>query len=530
MFRVRADVLALLFCLLFVGIGSLWISEVGIQNDEALFSAGIYPPFGPSAEIFGHHYPMMVMTYVGALKAFVYRPIFWIWPPSAASVRIPAIFLGGLTIWLFYTLVKRTLDTKTALFATALLATDSSFLLTTRWDWGPVALQHLCMVGGALAVVRFAQSLKLSWLFVGFLAFGLGIWDKAIFAWSLVGLGMAALAVFPKKTSVLLNWRHVAVAAIGLMLGAAPLIHYNWKHDWVTFRQNTAWSSDILGYKGVLLLSTLNGSALFGGLTREDWEQPFREPDDTLKSALVRTSVAIGSPRTNWQPYLLALAVLSLPFVWRTTARAAFLFSAVYIAVTWSQMAFTKNAGTGVHHPVLMWPIPHLGIAAVLVEVSRRIGRAGTPVLVGIGILACAVNLGVTSTYYTNMLRNGGVKEWTDAIYPASAALSEMQPSNVCVLDWGFFEPIRLLNRGRIPLCAGVEPEREPGIFRRQLDLPDTVFIRHVEGQDVEAGRADSFVDAAAVAGYEKSSRRVFYDYNGRPMIEIFKLSQSQRP
>ena len=108
-------------------------------------------------------------------------------------------------------LVKRTLDTKTALFATALLATDSSFLLTTRWDWGPVAIQHLCMVGGVLAIVRFAQSLKLSWLFAGFFAFGVGIWDKAIFAWSLVGLGMAVLAVFPKKTSVLLNWRYVAV-------------------------------------------------------------------------------------------------------------------------------------------------------------------------------------------------------------------------------------------------------------------------------------------------------------------------------
>ena len=92
MFRVRPGVLALVFCLLFVGIGSLWISEVGIQNDEALFSAGIYPPFGPSAKIFGHNYPMMVMTYVGALKAFVYRPIFWIWPPSAASVGFLRFF------------------------------------------------------------------------------------------------------------------------------------------------------------------------------------------------------------------------------------------------------------------------------------------------------------------------------------------------------------------------------------------------------------------------------------------------------
>jgi 4-amino-4-deoxy-L-arabinose transferase-like glycosyltransferase len=516
--------------LLFVAVGSLWISEMGIQNDEALFSAGIYPPFGPSPQFFGHQYPMMVMTYVGALKAFVYRPIFRVWSPSAASVRIPAILLGTVTIWLFYVLVKRTLDAKTALFATALLATDSSFLLTTRWDWGPVVLQHLCMVGGILALVRFVQMGSLLSLFLGFFAFGLGVWDKAIFAWSLVGLGVAVLAVFPKKTAALLSWTHVAIAGVGLVLGAAPLIHYNLKYDSITFRQNAAWSRDILGYKAGLLLSTLDGNALFGGVTREDWEQPVRQPDDPLKSALVRTSLALGSPRKNWQPYLFLLAVFLLPFVWRTPARPAFLFCAVYVAITWIQMAFTQNAGTGVHHPVLMWPMPHLGMAAVVTEASRKFGRAGMAILVSMGALVCGVNLAVTSTYYTNMLRNGGVKEWTDAIYPASAALPEMNPSHVCVLDWGFFEPIRLLHRGRLPLCAGVEPEAEPEIFRRQLDLPNTLFIRHVEKQDVEAGRADRFVKAAEQAGYTQTSERVFYDYNGRPMIEIFKLFKPQRP
>ena len=51
----------------------------------------------------------------------------------------------------------RTVETRAALFGTALLATDASYLLTVRWDWGPVALQHLCLIGGVLAIVRFWQ-------------------------------------------------------------------------------------------------------------------------------------------------------------------------------------------------------------------------------------------------------------------------------------------------------------------------------------------------------------------------------------
>ena len=63
MIRDRADRLVFVFCLLFICLGCLWVGEMGIQNDEALFSAGIYPPSFDWS---------MVMTYVGTLKSFLY--------------------------------------------------------------------------------------------------------------------------------------------------------------------------------------------------------------------------------------------------------------------------------------------------------------------------------------------------------------------------------------------------------------------------------------------------------------------------
>src|SRR5215208_4214189 len=75
MSRTTANIVALSLCLLFVLVGSLWIWRPGIQQDEALFAAGIYPPFFREncVRIFKQEFPLMVMTYVGTPKAMFYR-------------------------------------------------------------------------------------------------------------------------------------------------------------------------------------------------------------------------------------------------------------------------------------------------------------------------------------------------------------------------------------------------------------------------------------------------------------------------
>jgi hypothetical protein len=45
-----------------------------------------------------------------------------------------------------------------ALACAALLATDPIYILYSRWDQGPVVIQHLCLVGAMLALVRFDQN------------------------------------------------------------------------------------------------------------------------------------------------------------------------------------------------------------------------------------------------------------------------------------------------------------------------------------------------------------------------------------
>src|SRR5204863_7731692 len=121
------------------------------------------------------------------LKSYLWRAIFAVWPPSPASVRWPAILLGALSVWLAYGLLRRIAGTRAALAGTALLATDPIYILYSRWDHGPVGIQHLCLLTAILALVHFDREGSPRWLAAGALARGLGMWDKAIFAWVVSG-------------------------------------------------------------------------------------------------------------------------------------------------------------------------------------------------------------------------------------------------------------------------------------------------------------------------------------------------------
>jgi hypothetical protein len=526
MLRGRADWLAVALCLVFVGLGCLWIGEMGIQTDEALFVNGVYRPYHAEVVLFGKPRALMVMSYVGALKAAIWKPILRNLGVSAYTIRVPAVLLGGLSVWLFYALMKRTVGLRAALVATALLSFDATYILTVRWDWGPVAIQHVCLVGGALAVLQFRQTRGLRWLALGFFVFGLGLWDKAIFFWSLTGMGVATLAVFPRDIWRLLTWRSFAVASVSIVAGASPLICYNVLYDYPTLRQNSAWApGENVAGKLWSLASTVNGSGMFGGVTREPADGPIREPDDSWKRLWVAVTDWSGTQRKTLYEALAVLSLLLLPFVWRT-ARRPVVFAIVFCVVAWLQMANAPGGGGSPHHVILLWPFPWMIVGVVFAELSRRFGRLGMRALVAMTVLAACSSLAVLGTYYTEMLRNGGVKEWTDAIYPAAKALSEMKPTFACSLDWGVHDNLKLLTAGRVPLCAAVDPAADAETAKRQMAVSDIVYVTHVEGQRLFPEVTERFMAVAGTEGFRRSEARVFHDYNGRPMIEFFKLKR----
>jgi hypothetical protein len=523
--RLAANVVALSLCILFLFAGSLWIWRPGIQQDEALFAAGIYPPFFRENNVraFRHEFPLMVMTYVGTLKAVIYRTVvFPFFEPTAASVRLPALLIGAASVWLFFRLCLRVVSTRAALFGTALLATDVSYLLTIRWDWGPVALQHFCLLAGVLAVIRFSQEKQLRWLAAGFFMFGLGTWDKALFSWSLAALGVATLAVAPRFARELLKPRPAGIAAVAFLTGALPLVIYNVRQHWTTLRSNARWSSNLLGAKTALVWDTLQGSSLFGTVPRDDWDGPLVQPKTTAERALVTVTTMAGMPRSTCSGWLLVAAVAVVPVA--REHRRAILFALIFSVVLWLQMAFTDQAGTGTHHTVLLWPAPPFIIAAALSGAVKRSG--GWTVLASAAVVVtCLINLLVVGTHYTNVIRNGGVPAWTEAIWPAVDAFKNDPPAELALLDWGFFDTFRLLYQGQVKL-SGINVAGGPNdvkYARLKLTEPGVWFVSHTPGSEIDEGSLKRFLDFMTSEGFQPANLRIFKDLNGRPIIQAFR-------
>jgi len=209
----------------------------------------------------------MILSYLGALKAWLYNGLFLFIAPRPITLRLPMLLLAAGTLWLFFELLDRTMGRKAAWIGTLLLATDTSYLLLNTADYGPVTLQFVFKLAALLLLVRFHENGSKKELAWAFALFGLALWDKAVFAWVLFGLVVAAVAVFPRDIRKHLSRANVLVACGAMLAGALPLVIYNIARPLDTLRSNVRVEQQTIVRKADVLRSTMDGSAMFGLMT-----------------------------------------------------------------------------------------------------------------------------------------------------------------------------------------------------------------------------------------------------------------------
>ena len=345
----------------------------------------------------------------------------------------------------------------------ALLATDSMWVLTTCFDWGPVALQHLLGVAGMGLVVIFHRTGRIKPAMGAAFCFGLGLWDKALFAWLLGGLAVGAIAVFSREIWFHMRqpgaWKVAPAAVLAFGLGCSPLLVYNAANQWPTLHATSGFSTQDLYPKLFVLLGTWEGIALFGYIPHAEDNEHAKAPRTLVENVSFGLRHLSGEHRRNGLDWAVLSVALLLPILlWRPPSRRAVLFCLIAITVAWLQMGITKGAGGAAHHVVLLYPLPHILIAVVFAEMSLRWGAAGKW-LFGLGTLCLAgMNLLVTNQYLYDFVRYGSAGSWSDAIYPLASGLKSARATEIAIIDWGITNPLEVLDRGRLPLFWAAEP------------------------------------------------------------------------
>jgi hypothetical protein len=508
-------------CAAFVASGMLFVPRLGIEADEAIVANGIYDHGAPwySWKIAGVEVPVMLISYLGALKTWFYKGVFLLGPPRPILMRLPMLLFAALALWLFFELLDRTIGRRAAWIGTVLLATDSSYLLLNMADYGPVTLQFVFKLAALVLLVRFHQDHRTRDLAWGFFLFGLGMWDKAVFAWVLFGLAIAAAIVFPRELRRHLTRANVLVAGVAILAGALPLVIYNIARPLETWRSNAHLGQTVLPYKTQVLEKTMSGYVLFGFLTAQEPGPQPGEPKHWYQSLSLAVSRWSGHPHRNATVWAAIASVLALAFLWNSSARKPILFGLIACAATWMPMVVTAGAGGAAHHAILLLPYQLLPISAAL-------ARIPAPAAALVTALLCGSNLVVTNQSYADLIVNGPTVRWTDAMDPLERYLEDLHARQIVAADWGFMETMNLQSEGGLPM-AYIDTGSDQAIAEQVRD-PVNVFVTHSPGLAFHPQERAALEDVARRENYREEPLTTIHDRNGRPTFDVFRFRKLQ--
>ena len=513
----RRRALLLLISLAFVASGLLFIPRLGIEVDEAIVANGIYPHGSPwySWRLGGVEIPVMLISYLGTVKTWMYSILFAFVVPRPMSLRLPTLLLAAGSLWLFFALLDRTVSRRAAWIGTLLLATDSSYLLMNTVDYGPVTVQFVLKLAALVFLVKFSRSGSRTQLCVAFFLFGLAMWDKAVFSWVLFGFAVAAMVVFPREVIRELTWKNIRTAVISGIAGALPFVIYNITRPLETFRANAQVEHLAVLGKSIILTRTMDGSVLFGFMMAFDAGTMPGQATRWYQRVSFQLSELLGAPHTNLTLWMTGFAVLSLAVLWGTSALRPILFGLVVCVATWMPMVLTAGAGAAAQHVILLWPFHFLVIAAALDRAPRAAAIAVTVVL-------CGSNLAVTNQYYAELIRNGPTMRWTDAMDPLHRFLTQTQARRIYVADWGIIETMNLLSEGSLPMYyAGTTSDDS---IRALLRDSTGVFVAHAKGAAIHPQEREALEQVAQREEYVEEPVATIVDRNGRPAFDVFRF------
>jgi hypothetical protein len=182
-----------------------------------------------------------------------------------------------------------------------------------------------------------------------------------------------------------------------------------------------------------------------------------------------------------------------------------------------------------------LWPFPQIVVGVSLVAAARRLGRAAVPALAVLVAVLMLSGLAVTNEYRAELVRNGGIHAWSDAIFSLSDYLAAHPASEVLSVDWGTFDSLRLLSRGRLVQAYAAEQLAKPQLssldrdaLERMISRPDHLFISHAGGIEYFPGVNAKLLRFAQAAGYRREDVALISDSYGRPAFEIYRFQQSR--
>ena len=498
------------------------IDVPGLQYDEVLFvnAATGEPTNGlfVAKRILG--VPVMLMGYIGALKAYLYYPIFQLFGVSPATIRWPVIGVSLVTLWLTYGVARFSFPRMASALLTLVVAVDPAFIYMSKLDYGPVALMLLLKLLALWFMLRAVSRGSSRDLWGVCAACALGMFDKLNFIWFVLALLLAGATLFRAELSRMYRRDRrgfvIPLVCLAIVVGAAtvrlvvPQLVASQSAQQVTL-------VDRIPYVVHLYARTMSGRELFRFVTG---------------SELTATTVANLLTGISLIAVLVAGGVAARRAGGLTRLRLRHRIIAFHLLVFLLialQIWITKKAW-GPHHLMMLYPLQYLILFAVTVTLLRGPGTA----LVTVALIASHVSVGRA---YDRAFRAGAEFEpqWSPVLYDLVAYLDARRPDRIVSVDWGIHNQVfalgtahtRAASRDRWPQFRALgDTAEQMRIYREDVLHRNALAILHARGwENMPTVRANFFAWASSL-GVTLAPDSTFTSPGGATIFEVYWLKE----
>ncbi len=557
-FRSGSSLALVVALALFGMLASTSIRTPGVEYDEALF---VNAAIGGNTDEFVYRrmfgVPFMLMPYIGALKAYIYYPVFYAFGVSPETIRYPVIALSLITVVIIWRIGRLCFGPVTGSIVILLIAADPTFIFMSKLDYGPIALMMLLKSAALLFFFR-AITTRAAGNIVAFAVFCvLGIFDKLNFIWFLVAIVPAAILTF-RSDLLALYRRNVAQAtwsvlflgacvAFAVMKGIVPLLSGQ------RFDVIRRLPADRRLYE-----TTMDGTALYYFVTGT--VLPFGTFANIVSLVGVFGAmwiVALSVVRYRWR------RPIALGTDWRDGLPLFFLT----LCTTMSLEIIVTRDATGPHHMMMLYPFHYFLLGSVVMFIARawsagKFSRAREcalhgaavvtdasiwaglrrrssiePVLIAATLLLVAAELRVDAWYETKLNGNFHYSSaWSPQIYDLAVYAQQHSGDEVISADWGIHNQVFALvdastRRKCLDLWPTFQEMNDPAasidFYRAFFSDKSGVVLVHAEGAAIMPRARDQFLAFAHYYAVPIRLSSTFVDGQGQPVFEAYSFSAS---
>lgn len=535
MSRVRTPLAVAL--VIFVGLTAFQLALPGLHYDEAfeavpamqlLLNQPVTSFRDNGIQLGGRLFPLMTQDYIGAINTYAAIPFFLLLDINPISLRIMAIVIGLLTLWLAYWLADLLYGRLVAVLAVLLLAVNPTFVFWSRQGVFVTSVTAAIGLGTVLMWLYWWRTGARRYAIAGAFLLGLGLYAKFLFLWLIAALGLAVILLnlhrwrqFSRRLlQVPIGW-----SVLAFVLGCAPLIVYNLQTGG-TLRSvgdnlTTSYygTSNLAFFPNVLerlkqFAAVLNGSHFW----------------------------YLGGTYANWLNLFLFLAALGITLgvlaIGRTRdeARRA-LFPFVVIGGVIIASCATVSALWVTHFAILV-PWPALAVAAAIGLLVRRYelrvaqSRANLALILTLMVIGASwlLDIAVDVRYHQALSISGGLGAHSDAVEDLARWLvaGERRGAPVVAMDWGITAPAAFLTLGKVtPVEAfGYDWETDADFAARLgqfINEPTSIYLWRAP-DEIIFDRGEDFRQLYEPRGLEEDILEAFYERSGRPVLGVTSL------